>query len=82
MRLFLEVLTELTSPPQGAGDEVRERSRAVRNAHERIVDAIVAGDVSLARHRMQSHLVAMGKFLEGPDSPIGPGAAESATVVA
>ncbi|QFU89569.1 FadR/GntR family transcriptional regulator [Amycolatopsis sp. YIM 10] len=67
MRLFLEVLTKLTVPPRTEGvEEVRERGRHVRHAHDRIVEAIVAGDVALARHRMQTHLVAMSRYLTDP----------------
>jgi len=62
MRLFLEVLTKLTLPPRQSPAEVRERSRAVRHAHEHIVEAIVSGDAALARHRMQTHLIAMKDY--------------------
>jgi DNA-binding GntR family transcriptional regulator len=36
----------------------------VRHAHERIVEAIVAGDSSLARHRMLRHLQGIGSYLQ------------------
>ncbi|MDQ0382796.1 FadR/GntR family transcriptional regulator [Amycolatopsis thermophila] len=66
MRLFLEVLTKLTVPRTEGVEEVRKRGRHVRHAHDRIVEAIVAGDVALARHRMQSHLLAMSRYLAHP----------------
>ncbi|WP_198602159.1 FadR/GntR family transcriptional regulator [Rhodococcus opacus] len=66
MRLFLDVLTQLTIPRRSdTSDEQQARARNVRHAHERIVEAIVAGDVALARYRMQSHLNAMGNFIIG-----------------
>jgi DNA-binding FadR family transcriptional regulator len=60
--LFLRIITELfrrhTStqdvPPPGA--EVADQ---VRQIHERILDAILAGDEGLARHRMRRHLAAL-----------------------
>jgi DNA-binding FadR family transcriptional regulator len=66
MRLFLEVLTELTQPPRRPADAASEKRRRddVRHAHERIVEAIVAGDGALARRRMHVHLVAIGQFLQ------------------
>jgi len=65
LRLFLEVLTKLSvTPPSPQVDELRERGRQARHAHARIVQAIADGDVALARHRMQRHLIAIGRHLE------------------
>jgi DNA-binding FadR family transcriptional regulator len=41
-----------------------ERQADVRQAHERIADAIVAGDGSLARDRMLGHLQGIGSYLQ------------------
>lgn len=37
--------------------------QGVHTAHEGVADAIVAGDVALAWHRMRAHLDAMREFL-------------------
>lgn len=66
MRLFLEVLTKLSEPDhsnENAADTTK-RGREVRRTHKGIADAIVAGDVALARHRMLKHLTAMSRYLE------------------
>ena len=65
LALFVEVLTVLwanhspvISPeldPQGA----QQSFEAVGHAHRAIVDAVVAGDPGLARHRMTRHLEAL-----------------------
>ncbi|MDF3310064.1 FCD domain-containing protein [Rhodococcus sp. T2V] len=60
--LFIDVLTQLSS---GGGSPERAPAAAteVRRAHDKIVEAVIAGDASLARHRMQAHLNAMGPWL-------------------
>lgn len=64
MRLFLDVLTQMTVPPRGQSkDVVHRRSREVRHAHEQIVEAIIRGDGAVARHRMYEHLRAMWQFI-------------------
>ncbi|MGC9537415.1 FadR/GntR family transcriptional regulator [Streptomyces sp. UG1] len=62
LALFVEVLTNLSRTgnkrehtPQAAAD--------VRVAHQKIADAVIAGDAAVARHRMQVHLAAVGKWL-------------------
>jgi DNA-binding FadR family transcriptional regulator len=65
LRLFVEVMARLTPgvpPTDPAAGAARQAD--VRNAHERIVDAIVAGDSSLARHRMLRHLQGIGSYLQ------------------
>lgn len=65
LRLFVEVMLRLTPgipPADPAAAAVRKAD--VRYAHERIVDAIVAGDSSLARHRMLRHLEGIGAYLQ------------------
>ena len=44
--------------PAEAPDPLPTRE-TVTDVHQRIVDAIVAGDVDLARHRMRRHLDAL-----------------------
>lgn len=65
LRLFVEVMARLTPgvpPTDPAAGAARQAD--VRHAHERIVDAIVAGDSSLARHRMLRHLQGIGSYLQ------------------
>lgn len=65
LALFLRILTELfrrhtasqAVPPQPA-----EVAGQVAQAHLRILDAIVAGDGCLARHRMRRHLAALTRW--------------------
>lgn len=65
LRLFVEVLARLTPgiPPADPA-AAAARQADVRHAHARIVDAIVAGDSSLARHRMLRHLQDIGSYLQ------------------
>jgi DNA-binding FadR family transcriptional regulator len=65
LSLFVEVLARLTPgiPPADPA-AAAARQADVRHAHERIVEAIVAGDSSLARHRMLRHLQGIGSYLQ------------------
>ncbi|MFE9327631.1 FadR/GntR family transcriptional regulator [Nocardia sp. NPDC052278] len=64
LRLFLEVMARLTPEIQPQDKKVaRDRQADVRYAHARIVDAIVAKDGSLAKHRMLRHLEGIGSYL-------------------
>jgi DNA-binding FadR family transcriptional regulator len=67
LRMFVEVLVRLTDellPSSRNGDT----SQAVAHVHDRIVDAVIAGDASVAAHHMRSHLRAMGEWL-GDSTP-------------
>jgi DNA-binding FadR family transcriptional regulator len=65
LRLFVEVLVRLTPgiPPADPAEAAARRAD-VRHAHSRITEAIVAGDSSLARHRMLRHLQGVGSYLQ------------------
>lgn len=61
LALFLRILTELwrrhsASERATAGPELRAE---VEHVHQRITDAVLAGDEGLARHRMRRHLAAL-----------------------
>ncbi|WP_395109908.1 FadR/GntR family transcriptional regulator [Actinomadura sp. SCN-SB] len=64
LSLFTAVLVRLVRfrPPEGA---VRDPSLVI---HEKIADAVLAGDASLARHRMSRHLAALEPWLD-PSPP-------------
>jgi DNA-binding FadR family transcriptional regulator len=62
--VFVEVLTRLTSHTMSVGPREPIVAPGAHIAHEKIAEAVMRGDVALARHRMQSHLEAMGKWLE------------------
>jgi DNA-binding FadR family transcriptional regulator len=68
LRLFVKVLTGLT--PMHAVPAYRERknfvtiTEQIHQAHVAIVDAVVLGDVGLARHRMSKHLDGMAHWLQ------------------
>lgn len=68
LELVARVMIRLTELHQTAGDRdpegVREMPEHVMRAHRRIVDAVVAGDVDLARTRMRRHLAALASWLE------------------
>ncbi|MET0887757.1 MAG: FCD domain-containing protein, partial [Mycetocola sp.] len=65
--LFIDVLTQLSSGG-GSPEQASHAAVEVRRAHDKIVEAVIAGDASLARHRMQTHLNAMGPWLERESS--------------
>lgn len=67
LRMFVQVLVRLTDellPSSRDGDT----SHAVAHVHDRIVDAVIAGDAAVAAHHMRSHLRAMGRWLEASTS--------------
>ena len=61
LELLTMVLTRLTRSrmPAAPAEPDPRSTRAVVDVHQRIVDAIVAGDRDLARHRMRRHLDAL-----------------------
>jgi DNA-binding FadR family transcriptional regulator len=66
--LFIDVLVQLTQryariPPPPEDDDLRAVNNASDHAHERITDAIVAGNAMLAEHRTLRHLDAMRDWL-------------------
>jgi DNA-binding FadR family transcriptional regulator len=70
LTLFTRVLVSLTEQhgrppydalPEPAGRALRDE---VYQAHVKIVEAIIGGDASLARHRMRRHLEVMHPFLQ------------------
>jgi DNA-binding FadR family transcriptional regulator len=72
LRLFVDVLIELTTTEhfgavfrsKAPTDDARALLVAdLQRAHAGIVDAMIAGDVSLAAHRMRRHLEAMQPWL-------------------
>jgi DNA-binding FadR family transcriptional regulator len=76
LHLFVDVLTQLSAAGfMGAAalfDKAAARRRSskaeleeVHTVHQAIADAIIAGDVALAQHRTQRHLLAMGSALHG-----------------
>ncbi|MCU1458761.1 MAG: hypothetical protein JWL73_2853 [Actinomycetia bacterium] len=76
MRLFVAVLGQLTSlhamPSYrtGSARELRRQALGAHTAHEAIVEAVVAGDSALARHRMLRHLQAIAPWVAaGPGAP-------------
>ena len=60
--LFVDVLTSLVSGSREAFHDAK--SEEVRVAHDKIAEAVVAGDVALARRRMQVHLAAIGEWMD------------------
>jgi DNA-binding FadR family transcriptional regulator len=60
--LFVEVLTAL-SRTESARSSSPTVAAEVREAHDKVAEAVIAGDSALARHRMQVHLAAVGRWL-------------------
>ena len=60
LSLFVRVMSELIDrhivPHNQSGDGLREVAAQTHRAHERVVEAIVAGDADLAERRMRRHL--------------------------
>jgi DNA-binding FadR family transcriptional regulator len=63
MTLFVQVLTELT--PQRQRPHVEQDVASYHAAHEALAEAIIAGDVGLAQHRMRRHLAAIAELIGG-----------------
>jgi DNA-binding FadR family transcriptional regulator len=66
--VFIDVLVQVTSryasiPRPPAGKAAKDLSDAADRAHERIVEAIIAGNAMLAEHRCLSHLNALRDWL-------------------
>jgi DNA-binding FadR family transcriptional regulator len=65
LELLTQVLVRLTrfhgAAPEGAPDPMP--SQDVTHVHDRIVEAIIAGDPALARHRMRKHLEALRRWV-------------------
>jgi DNA-binding FadR family transcriptional regulator len=60
MVLFVEALAQLSRTGRGR-TATPEAAADVRRAHDRIAEAVIAGDASLARFRMRAHLSAIGR---------------------
>jgi len=60
--LFIDVLTTLTTDTS-RGKRSAQAASDVRHAHDKIAEAVIAGDTALARHRMQAHLAAIGAWM-------------------
>jgi DNA-binding FadR family transcriptional regulator len=67
LSFFARVLTDLTARlvPTVAAYPASTRP-AVERAHRRIVDAVIAQDASMARHRMLRHLEALAPWINAP----------------
>ena len=64
LALFIDLLSEVTRLYVPDLDSVGMPARdEAQRAHARIVDAVLAGDVGLARHRMRTHLAAEAMFI-------------------
>lgn len=60
LRILIRLSARHTTPrPEAAELPQGELAARVHHVHSKIVDAIVAGDAPLARHRMQRHLAAL-----------------------
>jgi DNA-binding FadR family transcriptional regulator len=63
MQLFVRSLGRLTHERTQTPDNPEQQADDVRLAHRRIAEAIIAGDASLARHRMLRHLQGIAEYL-------------------
>jgi DNA-binding FadR family transcriptional regulator len=62
LALFVPVLARLSTRATDLPEsEWADRSAVIHHAHVSIVDAIIAGDVPLAQHRMRRHLAALAE---------------------
>jgi len=67
LALFLRILTELWERhTAGKGGVTRspDTVAAVRHVHTRILEAVLAGDEDLARHRLRRHLAALDEWYD------------------
>jgi DNA-binding FadR family transcriptional regulator len=63
MQLFVKSLGRLTRERTRLPDNPEQQANDVRLAHRRIAEAMIAGDVGLARHRMLRHLQGIASYL-------------------
>jgi DNA-binding FadR family transcriptional regulator len=63
MQLFVRSLGRLTRERTRLPDNPEQQANDVRVAHRRIAEAMIAGDVGLARHRMLRHLQGIASYL-------------------
>ena len=60
--LFIRVLTDLTTGTS-RGERTPAAAAEVRVAHDKIAEAVISGDIALARHRMQAHLAGIDAWM-------------------
>jgi DNA-binding FadR family transcriptional regulator len=63
MRLFVDILSRLTSRHSERASSLEETAHDVHRVHSRIAEAIIAGDVEAAERRMKRHLDSVVHFL-------------------
>lgn len=63
MRLFVDILSRVTSRHSARTATLEETARDVHRAHSRIAEAILAGDVEAAERRMKRHLDSVVHYL-------------------
>jgi DNA-binding FadR family transcriptional regulator len=63
MRLFVDILSRVTSRHSERAPSLEEAARDVHRAHSRIAEAILAGDVEGAERRMKRHLDSVVGYL-------------------
>jgi DNA-binding FadR family transcriptional regulator len=63
MQLFVRSLGRLTHERTVTPHNPQQQADDLRLAHRRIAEAIIAGDASLARHRMLRHLQGIAEYL-------------------
>ncbi|MBI5087964.1 MAG: FadR family transcriptional regulator [Actinobacteria bacterium] len=63
MRLFVDILSRVTSRHSERAPSLEAAARDVHRAHSRIAEAILAGDVESAERRMKRHLDSVVGFL-------------------
>lgn len=63
MELFVRSLGRLTRERSHLPEHPEQQAADVRVAHRRIAEAMISGDVGLARHRMQRHLQGIAGYV-------------------
>jgi DNA-binding FadR family transcriptional regulator len=63
LELFVDILIRVSALYTDLGPVASEAARESKDAHAPIVDAVLAGDRSAARHRMRQHLEAEHEWL-------------------
>ena len=63
MRLFVDILSRVTSRHSDRADSLEETAQDVHRAHSRIAEAMLAGDVEAAERRMKRHLDSVVHYL-------------------
>ena len=69
MRLFVQVVAQVTGAQSPRSASLDETASEVHRTHQRIAEAILNGDVDAAERRMRRHLETVVRYLLPDEMP-------------